>query len=166
MHDEDCAIGLEVSNKRGDKWTAFGDKRLLDKVNETNLKYCREAIQASADEVCEAWKHPEGEMKKIKPEDYQALKIAPTVESARAIDQKFVPLFAFAEKYENLERRVDVNNRRKREFTRHWKTVDTGGGTVGMQWKSENLMKAVESFEKEREDDRNRSKSKPDPVKQ
>ena len=38
MHDEDNKFGLRVTNKRGDKWIAYGDGMLLEKCNEVLLK--------------------------------------------------------------------------------------------------------------------------------
>jgi hypothetical protein len=55
MHDEDNAFGLKVTNKNGDKWTAYGDKRLLDTVNQDGLKRVQAAVQASVDEVWQAF---------------------------------------------------------------------------------------------------------------
>ncbi|KAK6000003.1 hypothetical protein QM012_003991 [Aureobasidium pullulans] len=51
MHDEESAIGLAVTNKRGDKWHMYGDKKLKDDVDDQNAKLCLEAVQTSADEV-------------------------------------------------------------------------------------------------------------------
>lgn len=55
MHDEDCHQGLLVHNKRGDTWTAYGDKRLFDDVAKDNLRLVREAVQTSIDEVYNAF---------------------------------------------------------------------------------------------------------------
>ena len=43
MHDEDNAIGLNVENPRGEKFRAFGDKRLLNPGSQTGLKACQNA---------------------------------------------------------------------------------------------------------------------------
>lgn len=51
MHNEDNVLGLDVENPRGDKWKCYGDKRLADKVDRDNLKYCKEAVQASTDKI-------------------------------------------------------------------------------------------------------------------
>jgi hypothetical protein len=56
MHDEDCKYGLTVHNERGDTWVAYGDKQLMNPLNQTNLKYVTQALQASADEVWAAYK--------------------------------------------------------------------------------------------------------------
>ncbi|OAG00053.1 uncharacterized protein CC84DRAFT_1168936 [Paraphaeosphaeria sporulosa] len=55
MHDEDNKRGLVVRNKRGDQWAAFGDSMLFESANDRNLNYMKEALQASADEVYQAY---------------------------------------------------------------------------------------------------------------
>ncbi len=59
MHDEDCTYGLRVKNKRGDKWIAYGDKKLMKSGNKDNLEYVLEAVQKSVDQVHEAYQHPD-----------------------------------------------------------------------------------------------------------
>ncbi|KAM7203140.1 hypothetical protein V8F20_004082 [Naviculisporaceae sp. PSN 640] len=55
MHDEDNKRGLVVVNKRGDRWVAFGDSMLFESANAKNLEFMKEALQASADEVYQAY---------------------------------------------------------------------------------------------------------------
>ncbi|CAK7203293.1 hypothetical protein SEUCBS139899_006024 [Sporothrix eucalyptigena] len=55
MHDEDNKRGLIVVNKRGDRWAAFGDTMLFEPSNAQNFKFMQEALQASADEVYQAY---------------------------------------------------------------------------------------------------------------
>ncbi|PHH72735.1 hypothetical protein CDD82_5829 [Ophiocordyceps australis] len=87
MHDEDCAIGLKVTNKKGDKtWTAYGDKNLLQPANRDNLDQCSKAVQQSASEVWAAWSD------KKMPAEFLAWDYAPTLASARA-QQELAPLF-------------------------------------------------------------------------
>lgn len=59
MHDEDNKYGLRVTNKRGDKWIAYGDGTLLNEESKNNLKIAVEAVQASVDQVYEAYRQPE-----------------------------------------------------------------------------------------------------------
>ena len=51
MHDEDCYNGLVVQDSGGNPWTAWGDKRLNDPVNQANYARARAAVQASVDEI-------------------------------------------------------------------------------------------------------------------
>ncbi|KAI9157981.1 phosphatidylcholine-hydrolyzing phospholipase c [Paramyrothecium foliicola] len=110
MHDEDNAIGLRVRNPNGDSFTAFGDAKLLDQENQENFEYCKRAIQASADEIYEAWK------KKTAPAhgDYAAWKYAPTLESANSMEQPLAPLII---KGDGPPRRSDIRKRREHKYT-------------------------------------------------
>ncbi|TWU70523.1 hypothetical protein ED733_000582 [Metarhizium rileyi] len=66
MHDEESEIGLKVkgdypTNDGKDTWTTrtwkcYGDKRLHDDIDDENKSFCQKAVQASVDEVFEAWK--------------------------------------------------------------------------------------------------------------
>jgi hypothetical protein len=58
MHDEDCKYGLRVKNKRGERWTAYGDKSLNRKKNSRNYKLGVKAMQKSADQVYKAFRNP------------------------------------------------------------------------------------------------------------
>ena len=55
MHDEDNKYGLRVTNKRGDKWIAYGDGRLLDEESRDNLKIAADAVQKSVNQVHDAY---------------------------------------------------------------------------------------------------------------
>ena len=107
MHDEDNAIGLHVQNPRGESWTAYGDKRLLDKVALDSSNMCHAALQTSVDEIYAAWKiHQVPD-----PAAYAALSFAPTLASAQG-QQELMPLFR-ADDY----RRKDDSNRRDTDYT-------------------------------------------------
>jgi hypothetical protein len=124
MHDEDNAIGLSVRNAEGASWTAYGDKCLLDGDDQTNNDLCRKTIQASADEIYEAWVTQRTPL----VSEYVVWKYAPTLESAHAGTQKLPPLFTFEDP---PKRRVDVENRCD------WKyTLDFWYGTTIWQCKS------------------------------
>lgn len=113
MHDEDNAIGLSVTNSRGDKWTCYGDKRGLDEVNSKNMEYCIEAVQESANEIYEAYKS------KALPETYKAWTIAPSLESAES-PQELAPLFKFNSNKRVVDRRKVIENRRNHNLTSNW----------------------------------------------
>ncbi|EGX95796.1 phosphatidylcholine-hydrolyzing phospholipase C [Cordyceps militaris CM01] len=124
MHDEDCAIGLTVSNKNGMSWTAYGDKRLLDADNKANLLNCQAAMQISAREVYDAWKG----RKELAPSAFAVWNLVPTKESAMAKDTgHFAPLFLLGPKqdWNDLWRRKSLKNRRNWEHTKSWTTLDT-----------------------------------------
>ncbi|KAH0598394.1 hypothetical protein MHUMG1_03692 [Metarhizium humberi] len=121
MHDEDCALGLKVANKNN-SWQAYGDKRLLDSVNEQNLLQCQSAMLISAQEVYSAWK----DRRKIPASDFEVWKTVPTKESAMGM-QIVAPLFKLGPsgKWHDLTRRSSLKNRRKWDFTTGWTTAGT-----------------------------------------
>lgn len=88
MHDEGCAIGLQVRNAVSDAgFTPFGDKRLFSKSNSTNLDNCLKAVKISASEVYEAWNTGTAPT-------FKALNYTPTLASARdESKQQLKPLF-------------------------------------------------------------------------
>ncbi|MGH8380811.1 phospholipase [Pseudomonas sp.] len=64
MHDEDCKFGLNVTNRRNNRWHAYGDKRYFDTVDVLNRLQVDNIVQQSANEVLEAFltgqpPHPE-----------------------------------------------------------------------------------------------------------
>ena len=59
MHGGDNKYnGLCVTNKRGDKWIAYGDGMLLKEESRDNLKIAPEAVQKSVDQVYQAYLNP------------------------------------------------------------------------------------------------------------
>lgn len=90
MHSEDSAIGLHVAATDGSEWIAYGDTRMLDKANDENKRRCIAAIQASVDEVFEAYHNP-----KMIPQakQFRAWTFAPTLASAMSSKQQLSPLF-------------------------------------------------------------------------
>ncbi|KAM3430799.1 hypothetical protein MY4824_007479 [Beauveria thailandica] len=124
MHDEDCALGLQVKNKTGgDSWTAYGDRRLLDKVNHDNLLRCQAAVSISAREIYNAWER--GTV--LPAQNYSAFEYVPTKESALASDQALAPLFLLGPRgtYDDLQRRSNIDDRKSWEFTTSWWVLTT-----------------------------------------
>ncbi|KAK0485377.1 fungal fucose-specific lectin-domain-containing protein [Armillaria luteobubalina] len=110
MHDEDNAIGIDAKNPAGQSWTLYGDKRALDSVNEDNKTRCVDSVQASADEIYEAY-----QTKQIpSPANYRAWTFAPTLESANA-HQTLATLFTFTN-----ERRKVIEDRKLWSFKTDW----------------------------------------------
>ncbi|KAJ8488124.1 hypothetical protein ONZ51_g3730 [Trametes cubensis] len=131
MHDEDCAIGLTVKNLAGESWTCYGDKRVLDKEDAENLRRCVAAIQASADEIYEAF------VTKNAPSssNYKAWTIAPVLESARDPNQTLSALFRCTDpEGKDLERRSLLKNRRLREYTTSWTAAQTVKDCISSGW--------------------------------
>lgn len=122
MHDEDNAIGLSVTNKRGDgPWTAFGDTKLLDHDNKQNREYCQEAIQLSANEVYKAYTQWKEGNAGWMPASFGVWDIAPMLESANSESQKLCPLFRGTVPL----RRLDIDNRTEWKFTKDWSYLST-----------------------------------------
>ena len=89
MHEEDNAIGLNVTNADGMSWRCYGDGRFLDKEDLDNKKICMKALQISADEITEAF-----ELRRLPHPTNQALDHAPSISSAMdRSQQKLQPLF-------------------------------------------------------------------------
>lgn len=120
MHDEDGGIGLEVSNPNGDTWKMYGDMLLFDDISSRNRDICLVALQASVDEVYQAWRS------KMKPETFKAWRYAPTLESAHK-KQDLAPLFTVASKNgkQELLRRKDIYNRREHVYISNWTYIGT-----------------------------------------
>ena len=110
MHDEDNAIGISVKNSGGQSWTLYGDRRALDHADEDNKTRCVNSVQASADEIYNAYQTKRAPS----PADYQAWTHAPTLESARA-HQTLATLFTFQN-----GRRKEIENRRLWNFKTDW----------------------------------------------
>lgn len=56
MHNEDNKLGITVKNKKGEEFVCWGDKQMFEKANERNMEIMRQGLQASVDEVYEAFK--------------------------------------------------------------------------------------------------------------
>ncbi|KAK6333222.1 hypothetical protein TWF718_011044 [Orbilia javanica] len=107
MHDEDNAIGLDVESPAGKSWRAYGDKRLLDKVDADNKNEAWNAVRTSADEIYQAYK-----TKKVTEyPNYGAWEYAPTLESAQQ-NQLIAPLFR-----PDGQRRADIRKRCEYKYT-------------------------------------------------
>lgn len=128
MHDEENAIGLKVKNKRGDQWTMFGDKRLLDEVDSKNKEICKACVQASADEIYAAWKTgsvPE-------PQSFAFLNLVPDLGDEALFDQELVPLFVDARS--DCARRVSIMDRRTPTHDKKWTAWATCATVEASGW--------------------------------
>ncbi|HLX51728.1 MAG TPA: hypothetical protein VKS82_25655 [Streptosporangiaceae bacterium] len=114
MHDEDCHHGLNVSNKAGNSWVAYGDKRLLDSVSADNRAMAVEAVQASATDV---WKAYTGAPPEVLN---SALNYIPDLEKVGDVTTRknFSPLFRLQGSV--AARRNDVTNRQDYTWTDDW----------------------------------------------
>ncbi|VVO24982.1 phospholipase [Pseudomonas fluorescens] len=104
MHDEDSKFGLNVSNARGDKWRAYGDKRYFDTLDSANCRQVKLAVQRSVDEVFDTFIR--GTLPA--PENYIALDYIPDLKAVQNPSGNFSPLFVM--EGDKVLRRSDVNN--------------------------------------------------------
>ena len=100
MHDEDNNYGIRVANKRGDKWTAYGDGMLLNEESEGNKRIAVDAVQASVNQVYDAFLYPEKVVDSSVVTDYM-----PFVDSK---EKNNYPMFQV--KDGKLLRRADLSN--------------------------------------------------------
>lgn len=75
MHNEDNKLGLTVRNKKGEEFTCWGDKQLFEPRNKRNKEIMTQGLQASVDEVYEAFQNKTAK----RPEDgYRPWDYAPS----------------------------------------------------------------------------------------
>lgn len=102
-HNEENEDGLHVHNARGDHWVAYGDGKELDDVNADNLALAIAAVQASADEVYQAFVTGDSTV----PSPPAALQYTPTLDFAAKPapgGPNHAPLF-WADDHNNVYRR-------------------------------------------------------------
>jgi hypothetical protein len=118
MHDEDSCYGLQVTNAKGETWTAYGDKRLRDKVNAENLQRAEAAVQLSAGEVWSAFQGiaPANGALQLVP-DFAALLANP----ANPVNGS--PLFLA--RNGRISKRTHVSNRKDYTWEDLWTSVTT-----------------------------------------
>ena len=110
MHDEDNKYGLRVTNKRGDKWIAYGDGMLLKEDSTENLMIVVEAVQKSTDQVYEAYKNPTETLNPAEVTD-----LIPFVDQQQRNNS---PLFQI--KDGKLHRRSKISNLQDKETITDW----------------------------------------------
>ncbi|NUT21851.1 MAG: hypothetical protein HOV77_21970 [Hamadaea sp.] len=120
MHNEDSEFGLRIRNQMGETWTAYGDKRLLDKVSADNRQHVTVAAQMSADEV---WKAFSGEP----VPEFGALKLIPDFTYLIANPgENFRALFKLNEPGSNLPLlRKDLHDRQCQNYVSNWNARQT-----------------------------------------
>ena len=120
MHDEDNKYGLRVTNKRGDKWIAYGDGRLLHEESRDNLKIVADTVQKSVHQVYDAYTNPR------KTLDYAVVTdLIPFVDQHKINNS---PLFQV--KDGELHRRSDISDLQDKKTVTNW----WGLTTVFMLW--------------------------------
>jgi hypothetical protein len=117
MHDEDCLFGLNVTNKNGDRWTAYGDKRYMDDVNRDSRVVTAACVQAAVNEVAEVMRTGRlasgASVSELASDDFAAAACVPIVDEINS----FVPMFKWDGT--QLLRRDDLNNLGDDTFKEH-----------------------------------------------
>lgn len=135
MHDKDNKCGLPVTNKRGDKWIAYGDGMLLDEESEGNYRIAVTAVQTSVNHVYEAFQHPQKATSSSKVTDF-----IPFVDPK---ERNNYPMFQV--KDGKLLRRADLENLSDPTTISKW----TGIGTVNEVRSYNPRQAAIEVFDDE-----------------
>lgn len=110
MHDEDNKYGIRVANKRGEKWIAYGDGMLLNEESEDNIRIALYAVQASVNQVYDAFLYPEKDIDSSVVTDY-----IPFVDPD---EKNNYPMFQV--KDGKLLRRADLSNLSDPTTKRNW----------------------------------------------
>ncbi|MGB8843345.1 MAG: hypothetical protein WCC64_19995 [Aliidongia sp.] len=127
MHDEDSKFGLNVTNGHHEIWRAYGDKRFFDTIDLTNRNHVKQAVQASADEIFDAFIRGGAPA----PEDYVALNRIVNLSQVSDPSNRanYSPLFVAADN--TVLRRTNVNDLNDRTWTKDWWGVTTMCELVG-----------------------------------
>ena len=125
MHDEDSAQGLLVNSlDRQDAWRIYGDGHLLNSGNLVAVEQCKKALNASVNEVHQAWltgKIPNDA-------DFAAWRHAPLLDSVDKLDN-YAPMFDSEGKLRNpvafeSRKRSQVTYDKVWDYNEARKTVD------------------------------------------
>ena len=100
MHDEDNNYGIRVANKTGQKWIAYGDGMLLNEESEGKIRIAVCAVQASVNQVYDAFLYPDKDVDSSVVTDY-----IPFVDEN---EKNNYPMFQV--KDDKLLRRADLSN--------------------------------------------------------
>ncbi|MEI6789566.1 MAG: hypothetical protein WCK42_00085 [Myxococcaceae bacterium] len=115
MHNEECALGLHVHNPRGDHWVAYGDGRYLDPLNQDNRRMMKQAIQASVDDVYEAYVTGQN------PANYTALSLIPQADDHGPEGRTDIaPMFYWDAAGKRLMRRNHLSDPYDYTWSPHW----------------------------------------------
>ncbi len=102
QHNEDGDSGLEVANKRGDVWKAYGDGHLFEEVCADTKTKAKEAVQTAVDEIYQAFKTG----KTIQPEKSAVYQLIPD-----ATSNNYSAMFLYDATTEKISYRSDLNDK-------------------------------------------------------
>lgn len=120
MHNEEDIYGLNVHNKQGVRWRAFGDRHFFSKENVFNRLMLQKALQLSVNEIFTAYQTG------VKPDQHELENGLPIPDELAGNSQQDIsPLFYWDETKQVIMRRVDTTN----IYDKHW-TADWWGWTT------------------------------------
>jgi len=115
MHGEENHNGLHVSNKNGDQWLAFGDKKYFDLESKINNEMLEKALQESINQIFQTYLTGE-----LPTTDTIGNMIPYPYEVKNNSERDIATLFYLDEKTGIIYRRSDVSNLHDKHWTKHW----------------------------------------------
>lgn len=115
MHNEENKFGIHVNNNLGEQWLVYGDYSYFNPFNQTNQQMLLKTLQASADEIFEAYYS--GSL----PERNQIEDMVPHI--AQLNDENnmdIAPMFYWDDQNKQLLRRTNLANPYDRHWTNSW----------------------------------------------
>lgn len=111
MHNEDNKNGVNVDNKNGNNWIAYGDARYMDDVNKQNRDVIETVMKKSVDEITLAFQSGNT----IPIDKYAALNYIVNLDKLDDYqtyvdsNKKTIPMFVYDANSQDVLRRIDLN---------------------------------------------------------
>ena len=118
MHDEDGKFGLNVRNKRGDQWIAYGDGSLFYEKSAENRRIAMETVEISVGQIVEAFRDPDQLIDTSKVTD-----LIPFIDESK---RNNYPMFQMRDG--NLVRRANLNDLADSNVTNFYGVPTTSSG--------------------------------------
>ncbi|HAT2009082.1 TPA: phospholipase [Legionella pneumophila] len=115
MHNEENKYGIHVTNNLGEQWMVYGDYSYFNPFNQTNQQMLLKALQASADEIFEAY------YSGVLPEKNQIEDMIPHITKLNdENNMDIAPMFYWDKENKQLLRRTNLTNPYDRHWTNSW----------------------------------------------
>lgn len=115
MHNEENKFGIHVNNNLGEQWLVYGDYSYFNPFNQTNQQMLLKTLQASADEIFEAYYS--GSL----PERNQIEEMVPHITQLNdENNMDIAPMFYWDDQNKQLLRRTNLANPYDRHWTNSW----------------------------------------------
>lgn len=123
MHDEDNLFRLNVANRQGEYWRAFGDNYLLKEEASTQREIIIKAIQFSADSIFEVYKTG------IMPKEDKSLALLPIY--SKIADLNSTNALFKVDKKQHVLRRKSLTNPYDNSYLKYWSSITT---LIALEW--------------------------------